>query len=235
MALENTTQDNPCESDNTIQMHGIDFVENTFVDKPLNLKLQSKDSPGGFGKPITLRAAKKMIDDHFENFFERLEAAGADQKDKIEKESASMIFGKETLLRILAQKGCEAIRFIPCIDREGNSSLVLLGVNESGGDLVAVSKLGEPDANIFDYFFKMAQAPPDDEQRPKDGEPQTNEEPDDDGSGDEASGTDTFKSFAYLRQLSEQADDPTDSEKKKKDKKLAKSIYDAYPKGKKKD
>jgi hypothetical protein len=45
-------------------------------------------------------------------------------------------FGEKIILSILAQDGCFGIRFYYAIDGSGNDTLIMVGVDASGNDLV---------------------------------------------------------------------------------------------------
>ncbi len=95
--------------------------------------LTSGNKPGGFGESITPEASRKMIFDFFgnsiANYFKiNPKAALPEFIDFLKKENISVEFGKEALLRILTQEGCEGIRFSYCKNHKGESSIVAMGI-----------------------------------------------------------------------------------------------------------
>lgn len=109
-----------------------------------------KSEVRGFGQPITPEAAEKMADDYFNQCkagwaiisqikTNPLYAALKSQPEFALLESlidpanqtVSGVFGKEIILQILAQRGCEGIRYIHGKDNNRNT-IILLGVGETG-------------------------------------------------------------------------------------------------------
>ena len=109
----------------------------------ITFTLNDDDSVSGFGQPVTLNAACCMINKDLTEFTNDLKDANSKNdlvfaKKLIEKKGIAVIFGKETLLRLLSQPNCEAIRFYSCINDVERASLVLCGVDEKGRDIAAV-------------------------------------------------------------------------------------------------
>lgn len=115
----------------------------------IQLERDKKDANGkiivaGRGSNITLETAMEIIDN---NKWRPLKSAYAQAKVLSEREDNSqeiarmldtnlgITFGKETLLRILSQQDCEAIRFYFCTLPGGKESLVGVGVDKQGRDL----------------------------------------------------------------------------------------------------
>jgi len=72
-----------------------------FDEAELTYEVQSDDDVCGFGRLIAHDAANVLIDAYHEHKV----------KLKDEKQPKAVTFGKEALLTILSQKGCEGIRF----------------------------------------------------------------------------------------------------------------------------
>lgn len=121
---------------------GVDFVNGKLVtDQPLEYNLTSDDSPVGFGKTITPRAATFMIHQKIKENVQMLldklskeHITSQEQLDKINghfsNDRIAIEFGKESLLRILAQDECIGIRFTFCKNTAQSDSIVAIGISE---------------------------------------------------------------------------------------------------------
>lgn len=144
-----------------IQIIGTKINENPkgtggkYIDAPLSFNLRQETEVGGMGKPITVEAAKSMIIDYWEDKIKK-----TDEIENLEKESFAFIVGKEALLRILTQDGCEGIRFYMCANSDENfkNSLVLAGINSKKEDL-AVLGLGSQIQTLVDPGLNPEQIP----------------------------------------------------------------------------
>jgi hypothetical protein len=85
-----------------------------FDDSELIFPIQ--DGPTGLGDPITADAAVEMIT--------KWQASNANANE------AYVDFGKETLLLLLSQAGCEGVRFYFCKNHQDNISLILTGYDK---------------------------------------------------------------------------------------------------------
>ncbi len=65
-------------------------------------------------------------------------------RDKHPGETISHFFGKEILERILAQEGCNGLRFYHAYDHDGKKHLVIAGVNNDGTDQVPAAGSAAP-------------------------------------------------------------------------------------------
>lgn len=83
-----------------------------YIEKEESIPLN--DGVPGLGMPITKEAANKMISDYI--------AANWDNQEQ----NLSIEFGKETLFQLLAQPGCDSIKFYFCINHKGDKSLVAI-------------------------------------------------------------------------------------------------------------
>ncbi len=109
----------------------------------ITFTLNDDDTVAGFGQPVTINAACCMVDKYLMDVTNDLKDANSNKDfavaDKlIKRKGIAVIFGKETLLRLLSQPNCEAIRFYSCINDDERASLVLCGVDEQGRDIAAV-------------------------------------------------------------------------------------------------
>lgn len=102
----------------------------------------------GFGQPVTREAAKTMAKDYFDQClaaweivkeinsnvaYDKLKAhSGFSSLESLinpDHQTVSGVFGKEIILQILSQKGCEGIRYVYGKDN-GKNTIVLLAVAE---------------------------------------------------------------------------------------------------------
>jgi hypothetical protein len=109
----------------------------------ITFDLNDDTSVPGYGQPVTLNAACCMIDKDLREFTNDFNNANKENNSTlinklIEKKGIAVIFGKETLLRLLSQPNCEAIRFYSCINDDERASLVLCSVDKNGWDIAAV-------------------------------------------------------------------------------------------------
>lgn len=116
-------------TDQGIHWDGVKFVKNFTIAH--NLTPSTK--PGGFGDSITPEACNKMINNFItvtiEGFFKENPSATLPEfVDFLKKEHIAVEFGKEALLRILTQEGCEGIRFAFCKNHDDENSIIALGI-----------------------------------------------------------------------------------------------------------
>lgn len=109
-----------------------------YLDETVNLTIQGGGILGGgagtiagIGAPVTREAGTLMILDYW---------------DKIDDDSqiGAILFGKEAILQLFAQKGCEGIRFYICKNQEGEISLIAVGADMDGRDLNFTKYLTNP-------------------------------------------------------------------------------------------
>lgn len=110
-----------------------------YEERDLFFDVRNDDDVSGMGQPITAQAASAMISDYHSKIVQDLNSIRDDEKRKefVENTTIAVIFGKETLLRLLSQENCEGIRFYSCLNDENKPSLVLSGVDVNGCDLSA--------------------------------------------------------------------------------------------------
>jgi hypothetical protein len=109
----------PSGSNGQFVLKGLHSENNAFVTGELTYDIQSDIT--GMGDPITAQAAASMLDKWEKASF------GIDE--------TCVDFGKETLLFLLSQAGCEGIRFYFCKNHNDSISLILIGLNEKGIEL----------------------------------------------------------------------------------------------------
>ena len=98
-----------------------DSTQNVFVSSSdESIQLADDQKTTGLGEIVSSKAARKMIQNRFEAEIANPSAQGS--------ETFAYDIGKESILMILLQEGCEGIRFIPCINPENNNSLVAMGI-----------------------------------------------------------------------------------------------------------
>jgi hypothetical protein len=89
--------------------HGVELKNGKFANAELSFKGIDRSKVYGYGTPITISAAKKMI----KNYWEFLKKLHKDpkQREATGHDNISLTIGKEALFSILAQEKCEGIRF----------------------------------------------------------------------------------------------------------------------------
>ena len=117
------------------------------------------------GKLVTKRAANVMMKKLEVEFNSKFEEYFTGDKHEAAREAFEslmphrVIFGKEALLFLLGQAGCEGVRFYYCMGPNEKPSLVLVGVNIEEKDL------GEETGTIYDP--ESTNVPDKDPQQPK--------------------------------------------------------------------
>lgn len=118
---------------------------------PINLSFQIQDdlTVPGYGTPITMELCRQIVlDYHLEqkkvyDKINTLPNTSDLQELKLglspEKEIVAGIYGRDTLMHILEQPGCEGIMYINCIF-ENEKSIVLLGVDKDGKPIGGVEQ-----------------------------------------------------------------------------------------------
>ncbi len=80
------------------------------------------------GEQISHELAAKMVKDHY---------------DKYSDESKSYVIGKTIIDQILAQPGCVAVRFFDAINESGVKTLVYVGIDENGKNLLEITTVND--------------------------------------------------------------------------------------------
>jgi hypothetical protein len=88
---------------------------------------------GKEGGPITLEVAASWTKNY---------------RDKHPGENISQLFGKEILESVLAQDGCQGIRFYYAKDHDGKRHLIIVGVNSDGTDQLEHKQLATADMAV---------------------------------------------------------------------------------------
>lgn len=110
------------------KISALDYDTQSKTLKPVEISFsKSAVSPTSFGETVTTKACREMIKNKFEAEIADL-PANADKVYAVE-------FGREAILEILSQEGCEAIRFAFCkLDKgEGflEDSIVAIGIKSN--------------------------------------------------------------------------------------------------------
>lgn len=145
----------------------LDFEQNAFISRPDQpLQLANSNSTTSLGELISSKAARKMIQNRFEGELKNPSGLGS--------QISAYDIGKEAILMILLQEGCEGIRFIPCINPDNENSLVAMGIKsdrkpmreenfalsklnlpKSENDPIIIEKIGKTSvASLIDEFDK---------------------------------------------------------------------------------
>ncbi len=100
------------------------FNGTNYVEKEETYQTQ-EETAADFGQTVTPAACRHMIDEFFKSELENLVTKGH--------EPYAVEFGKDSLLRILSQSGCEGIRFAHCKKpTDGTKTLVAIGIDAEG-------------------------------------------------------------------------------------------------------
>jgi hypothetical protein len=89
----------------------------------------------GYGRIITLKAAKKMISGKWSKLISDFNTGN--EIDEVP--NLFVTFSKQMLLLLLSQPECEGIKAYFCKNPMGEDSLVLIGVDKKGQDLIGTS------------------------------------------------------------------------------------------------
>ncbi len=102
----------------------------------INLPDKTQGNASSYGSLVTKNAAAAMIEDFYFILSEKLEKLGFDKSQHsqllnvlFDTFAANTYFGKEALLSLLSQPGCEAIKFYFCMGLNDKPSLVLVGLD----------------------------------------------------------------------------------------------------------
>ena len=111
----------------------------------IEIDLPSDDTPPGFGRSITPRAFRKMIGDKLLKLKDEFRRSGAQQNSNeleifLAGQKCSVDFGKESILRILSQKGCDGLRFTFCLNDQMDESIIVSAYVEDKGESVIINK-----------------------------------------------------------------------------------------------
>jgi hypothetical protein len=80
------------------------------------------------GEQISHELAAKMVKDHYDKYLDK---------------SKSYVIGKTIIDQILAQPGCVAVRFFDAINESGIKTLVYVGVDENGKNLLEITTVND--------------------------------------------------------------------------------------------
>lgn len=102
-----------------------------YVEDELKFHTNGDDEISGSGQPLTANAASMMVRDYYKSIADEVKSNSNFNPP------VSVIFGKETLMRLLSLTDCHGIRFYPCINDLGKESLVITPVDINGNDIAA--------------------------------------------------------------------------------------------------
>lgn len=96
-----------------ITLQGKDFQNGSFVDSEVKISICDDSQLTGFSRPITQDAKREMINSFIDELQNKLKAVDAQSVEYkgIMNQTVSVDFGKESLLLLLSQPGCEGIKF----------------------------------------------------------------------------------------------------------------------------
>lgn len=137
---------------------GIEYQNNKFSECRIKYKLTSDTEVGGYGKFVTFEAARNLIEAYWHEIKQR-----SSPETPIDNEIVSITIGKEILMMILSQPGCEGIRLYhakgitvnsnpnekPTYTRNDNgaNTLIAIGVDAQNNDLGVTLKDNEKIGN----------------------------------------------------------------------------------------
>lgn len=117
-----------------------DAIDITVMETPLSFNIDPDDpDPKPAGIPVSAKLAIALIAD----FQHQLESKDTGELVEMLKRSSAITIDKNTLLKTIAQPGCEGIRFYPCKkiveladgSKQAFISLVTVGIDINGKDL----------------------------------------------------------------------------------------------------
>ncbi|MEW7280306.1 hypothetical protein ABW636_17075 [Aquimarina sp. 2201CG1-2-11] len=134
---------------------------------PISFKIPDDTAVSGKGMPITMALCRKIVTDYYLlqkkvfDTFTAIRQRNSDvtiSNDILENpndEVVSGIYGRDTLMHILEQEGCEGIRYVNCI-YGGEKSIVLFGVDKNGEPIGGTGSFltDTPNPNIVIYEVK---------------------------------------------------------------------------------
>lgn len=102
----------------------IDLIDGQFQNNEQELNLSDSDSTIGSGHIISAKACRQM----FQNRFASQLQTPSDHLN----ETCGYEIGKEALLLILMQQGCEGIRLVHCLNEQNEESMMVMGIMNEG-------------------------------------------------------------------------------------------------------
>lgn len=136
-------------SNHYVTIPGKGFSKGQIVDTPLNFKIAEESAVIGYGMPITTDLCRHLIRSYNlrqDEIYNKLKQIQLDNgsRELVEalspdKEVVAGVYGKETILQILNQEGCEGLMYIKCV-YQGEDSIILLGVDKNGQPIGGVDK-----------------------------------------------------------------------------------------------
>ena len=136
-----------------ILLAGKEMKDDKIVDSDISFEVISNGKTSGYGMPISRAVCRKMVDDYhhhqmkLHNKLSELNTVGIDeikQSIDVNYEVVSGIYGRDTLLHILQQEGCEGVMYIYCRFEDKNS-IVIFGVDAEGKPVGEENTLNKDD------------------------------------------------------------------------------------------
>lgn len=117
-----------------IVCNALDVIDGRLEFREVEIDLQ--EGPVGLGKPMTKIAADLMIDTFIKEV--QANAKNEDYLDQI----VGVQFGKEKILYLLSQQGCESLIFYFCKNHKGKHSLAIIPLNNTDEPLPRPASAG---------------------------------------------------------------------------------------------
>jgi hypothetical protein len=122
-----------------------------FQERQITFQLADDESVTGKGRLITPKACHQMVKEKFDDYLSRA--------NSIPKDYVGYVIGKEAILQILAQAGCEGIMVLDCVNDQGESSIVLAGVDRDE-KLVKGDRFPIDDSSLYESSINNPTDPP---------------------------------------------------------------------------
>jgi hypothetical protein len=121
---------------------GLDYDESTKkwnVEAHIEIDLPEDETSLGFGRSITPAAFRRMVGDKLialkKAFIKSGQGNSAEAlMEYLNNQRCAVEFGKESILRVLAQKDCTGLRFTFCHNDLGDESIIVSGLMEEDVD-----------------------------------------------------------------------------------------------------
>lgn len=113
-----------------VVVDSVDLKGDVFIRTKITIPLQ--EGAVGLGRPVTVEAAERMINTYADTLTN-------------ETENIAIELGKETLLYLLSQKGCESLCFYFCINQDKEKSIIAMPVDANGNKIILHGKVASED------------------------------------------------------------------------------------------
>ena len=134
----------------TISLAGYDYKNGKFVKSKIHVELNDCNTLPGFSQPISQAAFDQMQENFIHDLDQAYQDAATDaSKQDILNRTISVTFGKQALQLILAQEGCEGIRFsfAQSFETDKHETLVAQGVALDPTDNTKIIPVMQPPVN----------------------------------------------------------------------------------------